>query len=74
MTRLSKRQEEVAVLMAGGHTKDDVATLLGIKQRTVRSHAEMARWKLGVPSYRQFARALVADGYVSADEIIRRAA
>jgi two-component system, NarL family, invasion response regulator UvrY len=74
MKDLSPRELDVAVLLAGGHTKEEVAARLGLSPRTVKSHADNARLKLDIDSTRYFARRLVELGYVSADELIREAA
>ena len=53
---LTRREEEVARLMAAGRTDREIGTRLGISIRTVEKHAENVRSKLGVES-----RAAVAE-------------
>jgi ATP/maltotriose-dependent transcriptional regulator MalT len=54
--RLSSREREVAVLIAGGASNQDIATALGISQHTVRRHTERVFSKLGVHRRLQLVR------------------
>lgn len=74
LKRLTDRQVEAVSLLAGGHTIDEAAKLLKLSPRTVKCYAEQGRWRLGVPSSRHFARALVVQGYRTAEQLIEVAA
>lgn len=52
---LSRREQEVAVLITGGASTRDVACSLGISAHTVRRHTERIYTKLGVRSRMQLA-------------------
>jgi predicted ATPase/DNA-binding NarL/FixJ family response regulator len=54
-TALTRREEEVAVLVAKGFTNRQIATRLGIGERTVESHLEHIRRKLALASRVQVA-------------------
>ena len=55
---LTRREEEVARLMAAGATDRAIGARLGISTRTVEKHAENVRSKLGVESRAAVAEAL----------------
>ncbi|MEU6644089.1 LuxR C-terminal-related transcriptional regulator [Saccharomonospora sp. NPDC046836] len=59
-SRLTRRQQQVAELVAQGHTNKEIADLLVIAQRTAESHVETILTKLGFTSRAQIA-AWVAD-------------
>ncbi len=52
---LTRREREIAVLMARGHTNREIADRLVIASRTVDAHAEHIRNKLGVRSRAEIA-------------------
>jgi predicted ATPase/DNA-binding CsgD family transcriptional regulator len=54
-TRLSRREREVAALVADGLTNRQIATKLFISERTADSHLEQIRQKLGVSTRSQIA-------------------
>jgi predicted ATPase/DNA-binding CsgD family transcriptional regulator len=49
-TTLSGRENQVAELVAGGMTNDEIATRLRLSRRTVEAHLDHIRTKLGVRS------------------------
>ena len=49
-TTLSSRENQVAELVAGGLTNDEIATRLQLSRRTVEAHLDHIRTKLGVRS------------------------
>jgi DNA-binding CsgD family transcriptional regulator len=51
--RFSRRQGEVAMLIAAGCSDQEMARTLGISPRTARAHADILRRKLGVVRRRQ---------------------
>jgi len=54
--RLSQRQREILRLMAQHFQAKEVAGILNISEKTVRTHTEEARRRLGVSSSREAAR------------------
>jgi DNA-binding CsgD family transcriptional regulator/sugar lactone lactonase YvrE len=64
--RLSRRETEIARLVAEGLTNREIAARLFISERTVDGHLEHVREKLGVNSRAQIAAWVVRQG--SADE------
>ena len=60
---LTRREQEVATLVAQGLTNREIATRLFISERTAESHVEQIRGKLGFRSRSQLAAwmAQVAD-------------
>ncbi len=63
--RLSRRELEIARLVAEGLTNRDIATRLFISERTVDGHLEHVREKLGVNTRAQIATWVVREGDVS---------
>jgi DNA-binding NarL/FixJ family response regulator len=51
--RLTARQVEVARALERGLSEHEIAAELGIATRTVKSHCDALRIKLGVPTRRQ---------------------
>jgi DNA-binding CsgD family transcriptional regulator/tetratricopeptide (TPR) repeat protein len=62
---LSKREREVALLVARGQTNRQVARQLVIAERTVEGHLERIRGKLGVHSRTQIAVWVVEQGWLT---------
>lgn len=58
--KLSARQKEILRLVAQNHQAKEIARLLDIGERTVKTHTEAARERLGVATSRDAARLLVA--------------
>jgi len=56
--QLTERQREVAYLIEGGLTNEEIGARLGISPRTVRAHSDTIRRKLGVRRRRQIPPAL----------------
>ncbi|WP_431279226.1 alpha/beta fold hydrolase [Leifsonia poae] len=52
---LTPRQDEVAALIAAGHTNREIATRLGIDERSAEGHVERIRTRLGFRSRAQIA-------------------
>ena len=68
---LTRREREVAILVAQGLTNREIATRLFISERTAESHVEQIRGKLGFHSRVQIANwvaGLSGDGGPAADE------
>ncbi|WP_456825755.1 alpha/beta fold hydrolase [Cellulomonas sp. P5_E12] len=59
-TGLTPRQTEVAALVAEGLTNRELASRLGITERSAESHVERIRWRLGFRSRSQVAAWYVA--------------
>src|ERR1700674_1820476 len=57
---LTRREREVAILVAQGLTNREIATRLFISERTAESHVEQIRGKLGFHSRAQIASWLAA--------------
>ena len=66
MEQLTRRQQEVASLVAQGLTNRDIATQLVISERTAEGHIEQIRRKLSVHSRTQIANWVRRDGTDSA--------
>ena len=66
MEQLTRRQQEVASLVAQGLTNRDIATRLVISERTAEGHIEQIRRKLSVHSRTQIANWVRRDGTDSA--------
>jgi len=58
---LTRREREVAILVAQGLTNREIATRLFISERTAESHVEQIRGKLGVHSRVQIANWVAAE-------------
>ena len=71
VTTLTKREREVAAYVAEGLTNRDIADRLVISDRTVESHVEHIRNKLGVRSRAQVATWTVTVGEVTAAPLSR---
>jgi DNA-binding CsgD family transcriptional regulator len=63
--RLTRRQAEVAVLLAERKTDPEIAHLLGVSVYTARHHAEAVLGRLGLRSRRDVAERLASDPSVS---------
>ena len=61
---LSRREREVAAMVAGGMTNKEIAERLFIAERTAEGHVERIRNKLGVRSRTEVATWAVAHGIV----------
>jgi DNA-binding CsgD family transcriptional regulator len=61
-TSVTRRQYEVAQLVAQGLTNRDIAGRLGISERSAESHVERIRARLGFRSRSQIAAWVVAGG------------
>jgi DNA-binding CsgD family transcriptional regulator/sugar lactone lactonase YvrE len=62
ITTLTRREREVAELVAQGLTNREIATRLFISERTAESHVEQIRGKLGFHSRAQIAAWVAANG------------
>lgn len=61
---LTERQRKVAELVADGYTNEEIAEMLGIAPRTVKSHIEVVKRKLGIKYRREVGRMLrTLDGW-----------
>ncbi len=71
---LSKRQKEILRLVARHHQIKEIARLLDISEATVRTHTEEARRRLGAPTSREAAIALLrhesSDGALSGEGLL----
>jgi DNA-binding NarL/FixJ family response regulator len=62
---LSGRETEVLRLIAQGHSNKEVAQLLGLSDKTVKTHVHRVLAKLGLPSRTQAALYAIRVGLVS---------
>ncbi|UDF05149.1 response regulator transcription factor [Asticcacaulis sp. AND118] len=60
LAHLTIRQKQILRLIAEGHQAKEIARLIGIGERTVKTHTEAARKRLDVATSREAARWLVA--------------
>ena len=60
--RLSRREREIAGLVAGGSTNREMASLLGLSERTIETHVQNVLTKLSLHSRSQIAAWAVAEG------------
>jgi DNA-binding CsgD family transcriptional regulator/tetratricopeptide (TPR) repeat protein len=67
--RLSRRQKEVAQLVAAGMTNREIADRLFISERTAEGHVDQIRSKLGVRSRTQIASWAVEHGMASGPKL-----
>ena len=65
--KLTRREREVATLVAQGLTNRQIASRLFISERTAESHVEQIRGKLGFHSRGQIAAWVAAQGTATAD-------
>src|SRR6202011_6386451 len=75
---LTRREREVAILVAQGLTNREIATRLFISERTAESHVEQIRGKLGFHTRTQIAGWVAAglpraDGPVSSVPVVGHA-
>jgi DNA-binding CsgD family transcriptional regulator len=63
--KISRREREVAILVAQGLTNRQIAARLFISERTAESHVEQIRGKLGFHSRSQIAAWVAAEGLAS---------
>lgn len=66
---LSRRELDVLMAIAKGHSNPKVAELLGLKVGTVKTHLESIYRKLGARSRTDALRAALGEGYFHIDEI-----
>jgi DNA-binding CsgD family transcriptional regulator len=64
---LSRREREVALLVADGLTNSEIGVRLVISERTAEGHVERIREKLGLRSRAQVAAWVAEHGYARAD-------
>src|SRR4030088_3395288 len=67
---LSRREREIAALVAEGLTNREIAARLFISERTVDGHLEHVREKLGVNTRAQIAAWLVRGGNAGAAPVV----
>ncbi|MFT3998440.1 MAG: helix-turn-helix transcriptional regulator [Asticcacaulis sp.] len=67
LEHLTIRQKQILRLIADGHQAKEIARLIGIGERTVKTHTEAARKRLGVATSREAARWLAAAEKSSTD-------
>jgi len=60
----TKREREVVVLVAQGHSNKDIAAALNISAKTVESHRRNVMHKLGLKSTAELVRYAVRDGLI----------
>jgi DNA-binding NarL/FixJ family response regulator len=61
---LTRREREVLALVAEGRTSREIAEILRVTTRTIESHREHIRRKLGTRSIAAFTRFAIAHGLV----------
>jgi two-component system nitrate/nitrite response regulator NarL len=67
-SRLSDREREVLVLIAGGKSNKEIASALGIGVRTIETHRERIMRKLEIRSVAGLTKFAISNGLVSLDE------
>jgi DNA-binding CsgD family transcriptional regulator len=58
---LTRRQAEIAALLAQDLTNETIARRLAISPSTVSTHIQQLRWRLGLTSRNQIAASVIAD-------------
>ena len=58
---LSPRQQQIATMFAGGHTRAQIARTLGIAEATVKVHLHAARQRTSASDRKTLAQALGVD-------------
>lgn len=66
MTRLTKRETQVAELIAAGYSDKQISRLLNIALRTARSHSNLVLAKTNAPNRTCAVVSLLIDGYLDA--------
>lgn len=61
---LSKREQEVLVLIADGHSNREIAEQLGVSSRTVETHRERIMRKLDIHNVAELTKFAIAKGIV----------
>jgi len=65
LTQLTKREQEVLVLVADGLSNKEIANHLGVGVRTIETHRERIMRKLGIHSVACLTRFAIAKGLVT---------
>jgi DNA-binding NarL/FixJ family response regulator len=68
LTTLTVREREVARLLALGRQNRQIATSLGLSEKTIENHRQHVMEKLGIHSIADLARFAVREGLVSPEE------
>lgn len=63
-TALSKREQEVLSLIAGGRRQSDVAATLTLSERTIENHLRRVRARLGVATTAQAITVAIRNGII----------
>jgi len=63
---LTRREREVLTWVGRGKTSSEIATILGLSDRTVNFHCERAMKRLGVANRTQAVAKAMAEGLISA--------
>ena len=61
---LSRRESDVATMVARGHTNKEIAEILGISVKTVETHKTNIMRKLGIASRAELVRFAVSQGWL----------
>lgn len=73
LCRLSPRQRECLLWAARGKTYTDIGAILGIAYGTVKSHLDIARYKLNCATLAQTTALAVAQGIFTSVDLEGRA-
>lgn len=68
----TRRQIQIAKMLAGGLRTKEIATELGISPFTVKAHKEQAMDRLGIHNTSQLVAWAVASGHVDKKEVLEK--
>ncbi len=64
--QLTKRQQEVLLLIADGHSTKEIAAELGISEKTAQTHRAKLMGKTGIRKSSSLVRYAIREGFISA--------
>lgn len=66
---LSKREREIVLLIAKGHSTFQIAEILGLSAKTIESHRTHINYKLDVHSSLELVRKVLLDGSLTLQDL-----